>query len=293
MNRRRFIETGTTALGSLAAGVTLSHGQQSQTGRTFKKAIMWGTIPGEGSVHDKMKAVKAAGFDGVELNSHMDRAEVKAALADTGLEVPSVCNARHWAKPLSSPDPAARAEGQEALERTLRDAHACGAGSILLVPGVVNESTTYEECWLRSIESIRRALPLATELGVTISIENVWNNFITMPDESLRYLNEIDSPRVGWHFDCGNIIRYGDPIEWIEMLGKRITRVHVKEYSRDKALRTGDVWKGFEVSLLEGANNWPGIMKALDAVGYQGYLITEQRGSLTELSAALDNIIAC
>lgn len=293
MNRRRFIQTGSMTLASLAAGITRSRAQQTSAGRPLKKAIMWGTIPGEGSVLDKMRAVKAAGFHGVELNSHMDRAEVKAALADTGLEVPSVCNTRHWAKPLSSPDPAVRAEGEAALEQTLRDAHACGATSILLVPGVVNDTTTYEQCWQRSNESIRRALPLANELGVTISIENVWNNFITTSDQALRYLSEIDSPCVGWHFDCGNIIRYGDPIEWIETLGTRITRVHVKEYSRDKAMRTGNVWKGFEVPLLEGANNWPGIMKALDAAGYQGYLITEQRGSLDQLSAALDTIIAC
>ena len=119
----------------------------------------------------------------------------------------------------------------------------------------------------------------------------VWNHFITTPGEVLRYLDEIASPQLGWHFDCGNIIRYGDPIEWIETLGKRITRVHVKEYGRDKAMRMGNVRKGFDVSLLEGANNWPGIMKAPDAAGYPGCLITEQHGSLVELSPALNTIV--
>ncbi len=293
MNRRDFLHLSSAALAAFSSVSPSSSRANDTPGRKLKKAIMWGTVPTDGSVREKLRAVKAAGFHGVELNSHMDRDEVKAALAETGLEVPSVCNDRHWAKPLSSPDSGVRDEGRAALEHTLRDAHAYGATSILLVPGVVNQDTSYHECWQRSVEAIRGALPLATELGITISIENVWNNFITMPGEALRYLDEIGSAQVGWHFDCGNVIRYGDPIEWIDQLGKRITRVHVKEYSRDKAMRTGNVWKGFEVPLLQGANNWPGIMKALDAVGYQGYLITEQRGDLDELSAALDTIIAC
>jgi hexulose-6-phosphate isomerase len=97
---------------------------------------------------------------------------------------------------------------------------------------------------------------------------------------------------VAWHFDVGNIIRYGDPLDWIKALGKRITRVHIKEYSRDRAMKAGDVWKGFAAPLHEGANNWPGVMKALDDVGYTGPLITEQGGNLEELSKALDRIIA-
>ena len=275
----------------LATGAA-SVGAAAAPSRRNRKAIMWGTVPGNQDVPAAMRAVKAAGFHGVELMSHMDRAEVKSALAETGLEVPSVCGARHWAKPLSSPDDTVRAEGEAALELTLRDAHAFGAGSILLVPGVVKGDVTHEDCWNRSIESIRRALPLADELGVMISIENVWNNFITTPDEALRYLDEIGSDRVGWHFDCGNILRYGDPVEWIRMLGPRITRVHVKEYSLDKAMRSGDPGHGFDVPLLEGANNWPAIMKALDDIGYDGALITEQRGDLETLSAALDAILA-
>jgi hexulose-6-phosphate isomerase len=108
----------------------------------------------------------------------------------------------------------------------------------------------------------------------------------------VRYLDEINSPWVGWHFDCGNVIRYGDPIQWINALGKRINRVHIKEYSRDRAMRSGDVWKGFGAALMEGANNWHGTMKALRDTGYEGYLITEQGGTPEELALALDRIIA-
>ncbi len=299
LNRRDFLRvSGALAVLTTAAPLTVAaNGATLPIKRASKKAIMWGTVGVKGSVLEKMKAVKAAGFDGVEMTSHLDQAEVRAARAETGLEIPSVCGAQHWTKPLSHPDAKVREEGLAALQQTLRDARAYGAGSVLIVPGVVNKEVAFEACWQRSIEQIRLAIPLAAELGVKISIENVWNDFITTEDIAVRYLDEINSPWVQWHFDTGNIIRYGDPIAWIKALGKRISRVHIKEYSRDRAMRSGDVWQGFRVPLLEGANNWPGIMKALDEIGYQGDLITEQGGGdtpagLRDLCQRLEKIIA-
>ena len=297
-NRREFIQAGASllALATLSPTV-LAAGTAATSRHAHKKAIMWGTVAVKGSVLDKMKSVKAAGFDGAEMASHMDQSEVLKARDATGLEITSVCGERHWKQTLSHPDPKVREEGLVALKQTLRDAKAYGAGSILLVPGVVNNEVSFDVCWQRSIEQIRLAIPLAEELGVKISVENVWNNFITTEDQAVRYLDEINSPWVGWHFDCGNIIRYGDPIVWIKALGKRTNRVHIKEYSRDRAMRSGDVWKGFNAALLEGANNWSGIMKAFDEVGYQNYLITEQGGGdtpegLRDLCTRLEKIIA-
>lgn len=297
LNRRDFIRTSGSLLALAAASPALVAAEATAANRAHKKAIMWGTVGVKGSIREKMNAVKAAGFDGVEMESHLDQAEVLNARDATGLEITSVCGVHHWGKPLSSPDAQVREEGLAALKQTLQDAKAYGAGSILLVPGVVNKEVTFDVCWKRSIEQIRLAIPLAESLGVKISIENVWNNFITTQDQAVRYLDEINSPWVQWHFDTGNIIRYGDPIEWIKALNRRITRVHIKEYSRDRAMRSGDAGKGFNVPLLEGANNWPGIMKALDEVGYREYLITEQGGGntpegLQDLCGRLKKIIA-
>jgi len=295
--RREFLRIGATSLALASVTPRLLAADEQPAAaparkRPNPKAIMWGTVGTKGSVLEKMKAIKAAGFDAVEMASHMDQSEVIKARDASALPIISVCGEKHWSKPLSHPDAEVREEGFAGLQQTLRDAKAYGATSILLVPGVVNQEVTFEDCWRRSIEQIRRAIPLASELGVKISIENVWNNFITTEDKAVKYLDELNSPWVAWHFDVGNIIRYGDPIDWIQALGKRIARVHIKEYSRDRAMKTGDVWKGFSAPLLEGANNWPGVMKAFDEVSYTGPLITEQGGSLEDLSKALDRIIA-
>src|SRR5262249_11794056 len=153
--------------------------------------------------------------------------------------------------------------------------------SVLLVPGVVKGNVTYDDCFKRSVAEIRKAVPLAQELGVKIAIENVWNDFITRPEQAKEFLEAIDSPQVGWHFDIGNALRYGLPETWIPVLGQRILKLHIKEYSQ---------FKKFGVRLFEGDNNWPAIMKALDAVGYQGWGISEQPGDQAKDAAALKDL---
>ena len=300
MQRREFLKksAGALALAALApsgVGLSQAEAQSPESRRPIHKAIMWGTVGVKGSVLEKMKLVKAAGFEGVEMNSHMDQDEVVRARDETGLIIPSVCGAHHWEKPLSHPDPKVREEGLEALKQTLRDAKRYGATSVLLVPAVVNKQVSYPDAYTRSQEQIRKAIPLAEELGVKIAIENVWNYFLLSPLEAARYVDEFNSPAVGWHFDVGNVINYGWPEQWIRVLGKRIQKLHIKEFSRKRRDNEG-LWKGFSVPLLEGDDDWPTVMKALDEVGYAGWAMTEQPGGdtpegLADLATRLGKIL--
>jgi len=109
-----------------------------------------------------------------------------------------------------------------------------------------------------------------------IELENVWNNFLLSPIEARRFLDEINHPLVGWYFDIGNIIRYGWPEHWIETLQSRIMKLHMKEYSREIMLNEG-VGKGFGVELMEGDNNWPVVMKALNKIKEKKYMLFFQK----------------
>ena len=301
MHRREFLKKGAAAMAMTALvrpGLVLNAAESDSPSpkRSIHKAIMWGTVGVKGSVLEKMKAVKAAGFEGVEMNSHMDHDEVVRARDEAGLIIPSVCGAHHWDKPLSHPDPKVREEGLEALKQTLRDAKRYGASSVLLVPAVVNKEVSYRDAYTRSQAEIRKAVPLAEELGVKIAIENVWNQFLLSPLEAARYVDEFNSPAVGWHFDVGNIINYGWPEQWVRILGKRIQKLHIKEFSRKRRDKEG-LWKGFDVPLLEGDDDWPAVMKALDEVGYSGWAMTEQPGGdtpegLADLATRLGRILA-
>jgi len=297
MKRREFARNTVAAALGVAAAPYAGFGQAAvSNARTIKKGIMWGNIGFGTSILEKFQAAKAAGFDGVEPMSHLNREEVLKAARETGMVIPSVCGSLHGKYSLSDPDPKVRELGVEALKVTLEDAKAYGADTILLVPGRVNDTVSYDDCWNRSVAEINKVLPLAAKLGVTIAIENVWNNFLLSPLEAARYIDQFNSPFVKFYFDCGNVLVIGWPEQWIRILGKRIARIHIKEYSRKIADKQGK-WAGFGVALQEGDNNWPMIIKALDEIGYQSWATVEQPGGdtpdgLRELCVRLGNILA-
>ena len=258
---------------------------------------MYSTIGVKGSVLEKFRVMKEAGFEGVEPMGGMNRDEVLSAFKETGLQAASVCDHIHWEKPLSAPDEATRKLGLDGLLQSLRDARAYGAGSVLLVPGIARDGVSYEQCWERSIVEIKKAIPVAKELGVKISIENVGNNFITTPEQAMAYLDAINSEWVGWHFDIGNVGRkYGPAEHWIQVLGPRIVRIHVKDFTSKLAAPGAHVERP---KLLDGETDWPAVMNALDRAGYQGWAISEQPASQAadvqtahELAERMDRIFS-
>jgi hexulose-6-phosphate isomerase len=290
LQRRDFLKLGS---GMLAATVLGPHAAADAPAkkRAIKKAIMYDTIGLKDTVMQQFEAVKAAGFEGVEPMSHMSQDKVLKALDATGLKAASVCCSTHWNKLLSDPDDRVRQEGLEGLIQALKDAKRYGATSVLLVPGkVIKGKVSYDDCFKRSVIEIKKAVPVAQELGVKIAVENVWNDFITKPEQAVAFLDAIDSPQVGWHFDIGNAVKYSPPETWIPVLGKRILKLHIKEFS---------LIKGFGVRFFEGDNKWPAIMKALDAVGYDGWGISEQppdqaasAEEMKDLSGRMDKVFA-
>jgi hexulose-6-phosphate isomerase len=291
--RRHFLRTAAAASIASASSSLIAEPAKK---RDLHKAIMYGTLAVKGSVKEKLQAAKDAGYEGVEPHGGMNNQEVIDALGASGLKAASVCCHTHWKQTLTHPDADTREEGLQGVLTTLRDAKAYGATSILVVPGVVNEEVGYDVAWERSVTQLKKAVPLAKELGVHISIENVWNNFILSPIEAVKFLDDVGDPIVGWHFDIGNIGRFGWAEQWIKVLGKRINRIHVKEFDTKKMKEEG-LYKGFDCDLTEGTNNWPAIMKAFDDVGYTGWAISEQRGGinpngLKKLTTAMDKIFA-
>jgi len=281
MNRRHF--TKQTAMASAMASIATFPGFAdilSPPARKIKKGIMWGSIGYGTSILEKFQAAKLAGFDGVEVMSHFDRNEVLKARDITGLPIPSVCGSLHGKLPLSHPDPKVREEGLAGLKVTIEDAKAYGSDTVLLVPGRVSDTVSYDDCWNRSVEEIKKVIPLAEKLNVKIGIENVWNNFLLSPMEAADYVDQFQSSAIKFYFDCGNVLFFGWPEQWIKILGSRIAKVHIKEYSK-KIADTQGKSAGFKVNLREGDVNWPAVMKALDGIGYSDWATIEQPGGNT------------
>ena len=198
-------------------------------------------------------------------------------------------------KTLGDPDPAVRETGRKGLETAIRDCKFYGGTSVLLVPAVVKKDISYDDAYTRSQAEIRKVLPLAQELGIQIAFENVWNQFLLSPLEAARYVHEFENPLVGWHFDVGNIVNSGWPEHWIKILNKRIFKLDIKEFSREKMNEEG-LWTGFRIPLLKGDCDWPSVMKAVDDIGYSGWGAAEVRGGdrerLLDISRRMDRIYA-
>ena len=254
-----------------------------------RKSILISMLPAELSYLDRFKLAVDVGFNLMEVRSLADDAEaakIKDAADKAGLQIHSVMNGIHWRYPLSSPIAPEVEASMAGMRRSLRQAKLYGAGAVLLVPAVVRDDTTYEQAWERSQKQIRLLIPEAEKLGVTIAVEEVWNKFLLTARDFNRFIDEFDSPVIQAYFDVGNIVHYGVPQHWIRQLGKRIVRVHLKDYVRQT--------RQF-VNLGEGDVNWPEVRSALAAIGYKGPATLEIKGGdrayLKDVKARVDRLL--
>ena len=258
----------------------------------MKKGICLGSIPGA-DMEERFRNAADAGFQGVEVNTlrtQAEREQVKGLSERYGVPVMSVMNSDHWRYPLSDPNAKVVRKSLEGIEQSIETASFLGADTVLVVPAVVTPDVAYEEAYQRSADAIRRVLPLATERGVTLAVENVWNKFLLSPVEFAAYVDGFGSPFVRAYFDVGNILLYGYPHQWIRTLGGRICKVHVKGF---------DV-KAFRFTyLMEGSVEWSRVVSALRAAGYDGYITAElpvdpadPLGRFYQTSADLDTILS-
>ena len=281
MDRRTFLMTAAAAAAGSAAAARLP----------IKKALVWGMLPESLSPEDKFKLAKACGFDEVECYTTPDDKEAEAlkkAADRTGVRIHSVMNQAHWKYPLSSSDPAVVAESMKGMQTSLRNAHLWGADTVLLVPAVVNPQTSYKDAWVRSQKQIRELIPLAEKLKVIIAVEEVWNKFLLSPLEFAQYVDELKSPWVKAYVDVGNMVFYGYPQDWIRTVGKRIVKLHFKDF------RFRKMHAEF-VNLRDGDIDWKEVHKALGEIGYQGTATVEldsgDEAYLRDVSRRVDLIL--
>jgi len=269
IERRGFLrQTGAALAATAVVGWSTGDGAIAAPGNNWKKAFMLGGLK-EGSPLATFQLLREAGFEGVELVSpnQLDLHEVLSARDKTGLVIHGVSGSRHWHDRLSDPDPEVVARGMAAIRQEFADCKAYGGNTVLVVPAVVDRKVGYRDAYKRSQENIRKLIPDAQAAGIKIAVEEVWNKFLLSPVEFCRYIDEFESPWVGAYFDVGNVVEFGYPEEWIRELGKRILKIHIKEYAKPKR---------FDYRLGEGNEiDWVAVRSALSAVGYTGWVTAE------------------
>lgn len=253
----------------------------------MKKGISIWSFPA-GTLAESFALAADAGFEGVEValdegageitleSAEKDLLEIKRQATQSGIELYSVASGLYWNYFLNDADEAVRSKAQDIVKKQLETAAILGCDSILVIPGCVNAEFAapgkvmdYETCYNRSLESIMKVKKYAEEYKVNIGLENVWNKFLLSPLEMRDFIDKVGSEYVGSYFDVGNTLANGFPEHWISTLGKRIKKVHFKDYR----VEAGGL-HGF-VDLLAGDVNYPAVIKALDNIGYDGWVSAE------------------
>lgn len=288
MQRRAFLSTAALSPLAMPAAQRLP----------IKKAVLIGMLrPASMSFKDRFRMAKDCGFEEIECQTVKDpqvAGEIRKASEATGLRIHSVMNMDHWQYPLSSSDASVVETSVKGMETSIRNAAEWGAETVLLVPAVVNPQTSYGDAWKRSQERIKKMIPMAEKNKVIIAVEEVWNKFLLSPLEFARYVDDFKSPWVKAYFDVGNVVLYGFPQDWIRTLGKRIVKLHFKDFKfqNDPAIkkRVADF-----VNLRDGEIDWKAIHAALTEIGYKGTATVELAGGeaeyLKDVSRRFDQIL--
>lgn len=252
----------------------------------MKKGINIWSFKAGMTIAECMAMAKDAGFDGIELSldeegelslnsTEKDVLRIKEMAENEGIEIASLASGLYWSYPATSSDPAIRQKSKDIVRKQLEFAALLGTDGILVVPGVVaglspdSEVVQYDVAYERALEAFTELKEDAEAHKVSICLENVWNKFLLSPMEMRDFVDKIDSPYVGVYFDVGNVIYTGYPEHWIRILGKRIKKVHFKDFRRSVGTLDGFV------DLLAGDVNFPEVVKALEEVGYDDYVTAE------------------
>lgn len=239
------------------------------------------------TVREALTLAKKAGFEGVELglnltgeasieSSDQEWLDIKKFAEEIGIELYSLSCGLYWDFSLTADSEEERKKAEEILKKEIDIASLLGLESCLVIPGTVcadfvdpNKVVDYQTVYERSIDVLNRFKGYAEEKGVEIALENVWNKFLNSPVEMKDFIDKFESDYIGSYFDVGNVVFNGYPEHWIKILGKRIKKVHFKDYRK-----VAGGLHGF-VDLLAGDVNYPAVVKALEEVGYDGWVSAE------------------
>lgn len=300
MNRRHFL---------LAATAASAGAQTKPQPKRFLKSIASVIFPPAMPLPECFQAARNAGFEAVEIrlprgkeihisSAPDDLRRISDAAGNSGIAISAV-----WPSgmlnpnPLNHPDEAVRARGLHAIRRSIEFAQILNCQALLIVPGRLSWTPPvrmgYEETWTRATIELRKVVPEAERARILLCFENVWGGFLLSPLEMRAFVDQFQSPWVQAYFDIGNVMRFGYPEDWINILGHRIKRVHVKDFKF-----TGGAGEGRFVMLTEGDVPWKEIMAALVRAGYRGFLSPEighdpnDPEQLQRVSRDLDKILA-
>lgn len=268
--------------GILQPSPLLAAEQKGEFADRIRKAVKYHMITENLSALDKLKMLKDLGFDGVEPRAAL-KPEQKASVRELAKASEAVDLPIHGVVNSSNPD----------IAGAIDQAKFFGANSVLHVVRY-DSKIGYLQNYRETKEIIQRAVDHAEKNEVYILLENVWASYLIEPMSMARFVDEINSPWVKVYFDVGNVVRWGWPQHWIEVLGKRVHKLDIKEYDLKIAMNDG-LRKGFSKPLGEGSVDWKKVRAELLKIDYRGWATAEVKGGdrkrLADIAEQMDRVL--
>lgn len=225
-----------------------------------------------------LQRAKQLGLEGVEIalrrqdlhdpaQARLKRLQV--ARRETGLAIPSLMLGEfNQIGGLANPDPSINAAARADVQQALEWAEALGARTIL-VAFFFAADIVDEDQFQQAVAAFRELCPLAHQKGIVLTYEG------TLPASEIRRMAQaINSPAFGCYFDLANVVWRGmDTATEIRALNDLIVQVHMKE----SRVGPGDAHPGL------GWVDYRRSAKALDEIGYDGWMVLETPRTLPEL----------
>ncbi len=234
------------------------------------------------------------GADGVELSA------VRQLTADQGL---SVAGLTPYLNLFNDLDETARKKECDSLRRVTDMASALGARNVRVYGGrLVDGETDPDGRKLEAlVRSMRECGDHAEKLGVRLNLENHFGTMTTTARETARVIRLVGHPAVGILYDQANIAFF--PAEGyeeaIDLQKDKIHYVHCKDLvyrggapqkPRFSNVASVDEKERTVHSRIpgEGILDWPGILRKLKRIGYDGWISLEyeRRWQKTDLPDA-------
>ncbi len=243
-----------------------------------------------------LQAATASGYEVIELamqqqgdltpeSSRAELEQIVAKAATHNLTLASMTHSHCTGNLLDSG--AAQATSIRETEAGLRAAAAMGIKCTLHTLGRLHADLYYDDAYRNGVQALQQLAETAEDLQVAIAVELIWNGFLFSPLEMKHFLDEVDSPYIGFYFDPGNMAIFHYPHHWVRIVAEHIKMVHLKDWQ-------GRALNGSWPPLLQGDVDYVAMNRELRAIGYDGPMISEvppDVATFEETAAAIRQII--
>ena len=241
------------------------------------------------------KSSARAGFDGIqlvvndygELNLATPPTDVAAVLrhfGEAGLAVAALTNNLYTTHNFASPDESSRRTVLETTGKLIELACRLQAPLVWLRGAVIDPSkqgdeiVSYETALNHVFEGMIEVAEDAEKHGVKIAVRAAGDGFLLSPVETRDLVDRLNSPAIGVAFNLNDVARFGCPVDWLRCLSYRLHAVFLGPSEGSSG----------ESVVIDAAK----ICKALHEARYEGPLIYESAGNLSDIAAILKGLSA-